>query len=328
MHSVLMVMPVPENIRQEYHDGVRSAFPGLEINVVADVSDADAFLERATILITHGHYLRDRADHVFANMPRLQWVQGIGVGMDNIVDRPALREEVLVTNIHGVHGVPMTEIALSLLLALSRDLPRTFRNQAAHRWERWPARLLHGKTIGILGVGSIAQTLGPACKAMGMTVVGISTSKRSVPGFDRMVHRDQLTELVPELDYLLLLLPYTKETHNIVDARVLAAMKPDAFLVNLARGGVIDEDALLDALRQRKIAGAALDVFLAEPLPPQHPFWDLDNLIITCHQGVVHENVAKVNVPIICENLRRFIAGRRKELLHIVKAGAVTGDKA
>ena len=95
MHSVLMVMPVPEKIRLEYHDGVRSAFPGLEINVVADVSDADAFLARATILITHGHYLRDRADHVFANMPRLQWVQGIGVGMDNIVDRPALREEVL-----------------------------------------------------------------------------------------------------------------------------------------------------------------------------------------------------------------------------------------
>ncbi len=320
MQSILMVLQVPDKIRREYHDGVHAAFPQLEINVVTDVADADPFLDRATILITHGHYLRDRADHVFAGMPRLQWVQGIGVGMDNIVDRPTLRDDVLVTNIHGVHGVPMTEIGLSLLLGLSRDMPRTFRNQQAHRWERWPARLLNGKTIGILGVGSIAETLGPACKALGMTVVGISGSTRSVAGFDRMVHRNKLLGLVPELDYLLLLLPYTKETHHIVDARVLAAMKPDAFLVNLARGGVIDEDALLDTLRHKRIAGAALDVFMTEPLPPEHPFWELDNLIITCHQGVVHENVAKVNVPIICENIRRFTAGNAAGLLNIVRA--------
>jgi D-2-hydroxyacid dehydrogenase (NADP+) len=320
MQSILMVLQVPEKIRLEYHAGVRAAFPELEINVVADVAAADPFLDRANILITHGPYLRDRADQVFAHMPRLQWVQGIGVGVDNIIDRPTLRNDVIVTNIHGVHGVPMTEIGLSLLLGLSRDMPRTFRNQQAHRWERWPARLLHGKTIGILGVGSIAETLGPACKAMGMTVVGISGSARSVTGFDRMVQRDKLLEVVPELDYLLLLVPYTKETHHIVGAGVLAAMKPDAFLVNLARGGVIDEDALFDTLRHRRIAGAALDVFQTEPLPPAHPFWDLDNLIITCHQGVVHENVAKVNVPIICENIRRFVAGKQAELLHIVRS--------
>ena len=123
------------------------------------------------------------------------------------------------------------------------------------------------------------------------------------------------------MDYLLLLIPYSAETHHIIDRSVLAAMKPDAFLVNIARGGVLDEDALLDALRARKLAGAALDVFTTEPLPPEHPFWELDNLIITCHQGVVHEDVARVNVPIICDNLRHFLAQDWQGMRHVVRVG-------
>ena len=320
-HFVLMILQVPENIRLEYQEGVTRAFPDLEVNVVADAAQADPYLDRATILITHGPYMGARVDHILAHTPRLQWVQGIGVGMDNIVDRPGLKADVMVTNIHGVQGIPMTELALSLLLALSRQLPRTFRNQQDHRWERWPSRLLNGKTIGILGVGSIAETLAPACQALGMQVIGISAGRQAVRGFDRMVPRTQMLDVVPELDYFLLLVPYSSQTHHIVDARVLGAMKPRAFLLNLARGGVLDEDALLDTLLQRKIAGAALDVFTTEPLPPEHPFWNLDNLIITCHQGVVHEDVAKVNIPIICENLRAFLNQDWQHIRHVVRAG-------
>lgn len=318
--SVLMILQVPDKTRREYEDGVRRAFPELDLHVVADAAQAEPYLAETTILVTHGPYLGARADHVLRNAPRLQWVQGIGVGMDNIVDRPALNADVMVTNIHGTQGVPMTELALSLLLALGRQLPRSFQNKKDHRWERWPSRLLHGKTIGILGVGSIAETLAPACKALGMKVVGIS-GRQQVAGFDRMVPRQQLLAVVPEFDYFLLLIPYSGQTHHIVDARVLAAMKPQAFLVNIARGGVLDEDALLAALREKKIAGAALDVFAQEPLPPEHPFWELDNLIITCHQGVVHEDVAKVNVPIICENMRRFFAQDWPGMQHVVRAG-------
>jgi phosphoglycerate dehydrogenase-like enzyme len=319
MNSVLMVMPVPEKIQKEYLQGLQQAFPNLEINLVANVDDADPFLAKANILITHGHYLRDRADHVFANMPLLEWVQDIGVGVDNIVDRPTLAAGVTVTNIHGVHGAPMTESAISLLLALSRQLPRTFKNQINHHWERWPAHLLNGKTIGILGVGSIAESVGPACKALGMTVIGITSGIRPLSGFDRMVDRNQLLSITPELDYLLTLIPYSEQTRHIVDANVLSAMKPTAYLVNLARGGIVDESALLEALQQKKIAGAALDVFTTEPLPATHPFWDLENIIITCHQSVVHDDVAKVNLPVICENMRRFVDQGTKALLNIVR---------
>jgi D-2-hydroxyacid dehydrogenase (NADP+) len=320
-HSVLMILQVPDRIRQQYEEGVRRAFPGLDLHVVADAAQADSYLASATVLVTHGPYMGARADHVYRNAPRLEWVQGIGVGLDNIVDQPGLGAGVMVTNIHGTQGVPMTELALSLLLALSRQLPRTFQNQKDHRWERWPSRLLHGKTLGILGVGSIAETLAPACRALGMTVVGISSGRQQAPGFDRIVPREQLLEAVAGFDYFLLLVPYSEQTHHLVDARVLAAMKPNAFLVNIARGGVLDEDALLTVLRERRIAGAALDVFRQEPLPPGHPFWDLDNLIITCHQGVVHEDVARINVPIICDNLRAFLAQDWPAMRHVARPG-------
>lgn len=319
-HSVLMILQVPDAIRQQYETGVRQAFPDLALHVVADPSHADPFLAEATVIVTHGPYLGARAGHIYSHAPKLQWVQGIGVGVDNIADHPNLDADVMVTNIHGTQGIPMTELALSLMLSLARKLPRSFQNKLDHRWERWPSKLLNGKTIGIVGVGSIAETLAPACKALGMHVVGIG-SRAEVPNFDRMLPRSSLPSAVSEFDYLLLLVPYSPDTHHIVDSQVIAAMKPDAFLINIARGGVLDEDALLSALRERKIAGAALDVFMTEPLPTDHALWDLDNLIITCHQGVVHEDVARINVPIICANLRAFLSNDWQALQHVIRAG-------
>lgn len=319
-HSLLMILQVPEAIRQQYEDGLRQAFPYLDINVVDDAKKVDPYLSRTTVIVTHGPYLGSMASHIFSHSPRLQWVQGIGVGMDNIADHPSLSPDVMTTNIHGTQGIPMTELALSLMLSLARKLPRTYQNKIDHHWERWPSKLLNGKTIGILGVGSIAETLAPACKALGMRVVGIS-AREKVPFFDQMVPRSNLLESVPDFDYFLLLLPYSKETHHIVNRQVLSVMKKEAFLINIARGGVLDEDALVDILNQKIIAGAALDVFMNEPLAPDHPFWSLDNLIITCHQGVVHEDVAKVNVPIICENLNHFLSKNWSEMKHVIHPG-------
>ena len=320
LHSLLMVLQVPDGIRQQYENGVRQAFPDLQLHVVADPAQADPYLAEATVIVTHGPYLGSRAGHIYSNAPNLQWVQGIGVGVDNIADHPALHPDVMVTNIHGTQGIPMTELALSLMLSLARKLPKSFQNKLDHRWERWPSKLLNGKTIGIVGVGSIAETLAPACKALGMHVVGIG-SRAAVPNFDRMLPRTELRHAAAEFDYLLLLVPYSPETHHLIDREVIAAMKPDAFLINIARGGVLDEDALLEALRARAIAGAALDVFATEPLGPEHAFWDLDNLIITCHQGVVHEDVARINVPIICDNLRAFFASQWQAMQHVVRTG-------
>jgi phosphoglycerate dehydrogenase-like enzyme len=152
-----------------------------------------------------------------------------------------------------------------------------------------------------------------------MTVVGISTSPRTMEGFDRMVHRDALELAVRDLDFLVLLTPYTAETHGIVGARVLAAMKPSAFLVNLARGGIVDEDALLLALREGRLAGAALDVFATEPLPEAHPLWSMDNVIVTPHLGGFHDQYAEQALPTVVENFRKFLAGDTAGMINVVK---------
>lgn len=175
------------------------------------------------------------------------------------------------------------------MLALSRDLPRAVRAQDRHSWERWPSRLLDRATVGIFGIGAIAEALAPRCKALGMTVVGISSVKRTVAGFDRILARDELLDAVRHLDFLVVLTPYSAKTRNAIDESVFAAMKPGACIINLARGGVVDEGALIKALEQKQIAGAALDVFATEPLAADHPLWDMKNVIITAHLGGLYD---------------------------------------
>src|SRR5262252_8362442 len=195
------------------------------------------------------------ADEVLRAAVNLKWIQTLGTGVDNLIDLPSLRKDVIITNVHGIHGAPVSEAALAAMFALSRDLPRFVRNQERREWARWPARLLDGKTVGIFGLGVIAEALAPKCKALGMRVVGISSAPRKLAGFDQIVARDDLVAAMRDLDYFVLLTPLTPQTRGIIGLEVLAAMKPTAYLVNLARGGVVDEAALLDVLARRAIAG-------------------------------------------------------------------------
>jgi len=171
--------------------------------------------------------------------------------------------------------------------------------------------------VGILGVGLIAEELAPKCKAFNMTVVGISSTPRQVPGIDRFYHRNELKHAVLELDYLVVLVPYTPETHGIVDAGIFSAMKSNSYLVNIARGGVVDEDALLQALESGQIAGAGLDTFVQEPLPQNHPFWKMENVIITPHLGGFNDAYVGKALPIIKKNLRCFLNGEIEKMIYL-----------
>jgi len=319
MTQILLLLAMPEAVRAQYRDGINAKFPGLTVNVVDHHGKVDPYIKSADILMTFGPMMSERVLEQAAN---LKWIQALGTGVDGIVDRPSLRDDVVVTNLHGVHGPPVSEAALMSLLALSRQLPRSVRNQSAHKWERFPARLLRDKTVGIFGIGIIAEELAPKCKAFGMTVVGITSTRRAVPGFDTVYAREELVEAVRGLDYLVLLTPYTAATRHSVDAKVLAAMKRSAYLVNLARGGVVDEAALIDALREKRIAGAALDVFAEEPLPADHPFWDMEEVIVTTHQGGFCDVYVDFALPVIEENLRKFLAGDTAGMTNLVKRPA------
>jgi len=174
--------------------------------------------------------------------------------------------------------------------------------------------------VVILGVGAIAEHLAPLCKGFGLTVLGISQSQRSVVGIDRMYPRERMKDAVGLADYFVVIVPYSSETDRIVDRSVLAAMKPSAFFINVARGGVVDEAALVDALRNKQIAGAGLDVFEIEPLPEDSPLWGLENVIITPKVGGMTDVYVEQTAPIVGHNLRAYRDGRSSDLINVVRS--------
>jgi phosphoglycerate dehydrogenase-like enzyme len=322
MTNLLILSEVQEAMRARYKAMLLERFPQLTIHVVGHHNDVGPHIADTDILLC---FSPPMADHVVRDAPKLKWIQALGTGVDNIVDLPSLGKEVVVTNIRGIHGAPVSEATIAYMLSLARDLPRSTHAQDKCAWERWPSRLLKGKTVGILGVGLIAEYLAPICKQFGMTVIGISGSPRPAKGFDRMVARSDLMKLVPEFDYLVVLAPLTPETRGIIGAKLLAAMKPSAYLVNVARGGVVDEKALIAALEAGQIAGAALDVFSEEPLPPDNPLWKTKNLTIFPHHGGYSHGYEDRAMPTIEGNMRKFLSNDLKSMINIVRKPASWG---
>jgi D-2-hydroxyacid dehydrogenase (NADP+) len=315
MTNLLILLTLTPELNNQYRDRLKAKFPGLQVDLVDHHSKVGPYIASADILLTFAPRL---SDEVLRAGTKLKWVQALGTGVDNLIDRPVLRKDVIVTNIHGIHGAPVSEAAIGSMLALARDIPRALRAQGAREWARFPAKLLHNKTVGVFGIGAIAEELAPKCKAFGMRTIGVSSAPRAVAGFDRMVSSAELANVAGEFDFFVLLTPLTEKTRNSVDAKVLAAMKPTSFLVNLARGGVVDEAALVEALQARRIGGAALDVFNEEPLPADHPFWAMENVIITTHQGGFCDVYIDYALPTVEANMRCFLNGDIGGMINVV----------
>jgi len=316
MPRLLILLTLPPPVREQYRARLAARFPEIGIDVVDHHSKAAPFMREADALLTFGPHMKDGVLH---GADKLKWIQALGTGVDNLIDLPSLRQDVILTNIRGIHGAPVSEAALMMMLALARDFALSLRNQDRQIWDRWPARLLDGKTVGIFGVGLIAEVLAPKCKALGMTVVGFTSAKRELPGFDRMHSRGELIAPAPTLAFLALLAPYADEIRNFVDDKIFAAMKPTSYLVNLARGGIVDEDALLMALERGGIAGAALDVFQEEPLPRGHPLWSAKNVLITAHLGGFSDVYAQHALPTVEHNMACFLRGEYDRMINVVK---------
>src|SRR6202163_297293 len=316
MSRLLILLTLPTQVRDQYRSRLAQRFPELAIDVVDHYSKAGPFMAKADALLTFGPHMKDEA---LAGADKLKWVQALGTGVDNLIDLPSLSPDVVITNIRGIHGAPVSEAALMMMLGLARDFAGSVRNQDRQVLTRWPVKLLDGKTVGIFGVGLIAETLATKCKALGMTVIGFTTAKRDLPGFDRMHDRGALIAKAATLDYLVLLAPYSEETRNLIDARVFSAMKASSYLINLARGGIVDEDALLGALERGEIAGAALDVFQEEPLPAGHPLWSARNVIITPHLGGFCDVYPERALPTIEHNMACFLRGDLDQMINVVR---------
>lgn len=316
MARVLIVNSIPGEA-DRYRERLEEWFPELTVET-ATHPDAATNADKADILMTFGP--QTTAD-LFERAQNLKWVQSLGVGLDGITDRPALTPRAIVTSTRGMHGPPVAEATIALMLSLIRKLPTLARQQDRHEWRRYQVGLLHNKTAGIVGVGVIGEALAIRLKAFGMRVVGITGTPRNLPGFDEMRQRDPLAEAVRDLDFVILLLPLTEESRGMVDASVFAAMKPSAFLINVARGGVVDEAAMLAALRDGTFAGAGLDVFSTEPLPADSPLWDENKIVINPHNAGLCDVYADIALEIIRPNMEAFLAGRYDDMINIVRRG-------
>ena len=310
--NVLIICPDP----QAYTSRLAPDFPQVTFDCVdaLECTPARDRMGEADAIIAYG---RAFDAECLARAKRLRWFQCVITGTDHLA--PVLAgSRVILTNARGIHGPQMAEMAILHMMALSRQVPQLVRNQAAHVWDRIKPRVLDGRTIAILGVGAIAEHVAKVCQAFGMTTLGISRTPRRLAGFDAIYPREQLLAAAAQADFLLALVPYTKDNDKIIDAKVFDVMKPTACLINIARGGVVDETALIKALRDRKIAGAGLDVFAQAPLPPAHPLWDMDNVFITPFMGGLSDRYEDSIMSIIKPNLRAFLAGRDDAMINRV----------
>jgi glyoxylate/hydroxypyruvate reductase A len=252
--------------------------------------------------------------HLYAKAAKLKWLQVMGAGVDWALG-PEVPPHVVVTRAPGIFGPWMAEYVIGWCSWVTQRV-ETYR-EAQRRW-RWldhvlPDRLL-GKTLVIVGLGDIGRAVASAARVFGMRVVGVSRSGRLVREADRVYKVGQLALALREGDFVVILLPLTAETTNLIGVDALAAMKPTAWLVNIARGAIVNETALREALEQRRIAGAILDVFATEPLPPNHPLWRVSNLVITPH--ISGPSTPEEIAPVFNDNLARYLAG--KPLRHVV----------
>ena len=297
MHNLLIL----SRRAGDYHRLIEAAeLPDLHVIASADPDVGAA--ERFELVLGEPSLVR-------AALPRLtgmKWVQSTWAGVEPLLD-PSLRRDYILTNARGVFGPQMSEYVFGYMIAHERKMFEKYAAQQQGRWDPAPPGMLRGKQIGLLGVGSIGAGLAATAKHFGMRVKGYTRGSEGCADVDAYFHGDDRIRFAAELDYLVSVMPNTPGTRHLVDAALLAALPSRAVFINPGRGSAVDEGALADALQTGRLAGAVLDVFEQEPLPPDHVFWRLPNVIITSHTAAISfpDDIA----PVFIENYRRWIAG-------------------
>jgi phosphoglycerate dehydrogenase-like enzyme len=281
-----------------------------------EVRDAQALQDKvgeADVLVISGLWRNDLLDRA----SKLRFIQSIGAGTDQFPREELSRRGIRLTSARGVNARAVSEHAMALILALSRRIPEARDNQAKHVWRGMISDLtqredeLGGKTLLIVGLGQIGGRLAQLAKAFDMGVLGLKRDPTTGGGAADAVHRmEELQSLLPRADFVALTCPLTKETEKLIDAEALARMKPSAYLVNVARGRCVDESALVDALARRKIAGAAIDVTVEEPLATDSPLWSMEHVLITPHTAGETRRYEDNVLAIMQDNLERLWQGK------------------
>ena len=312
---------------------IRAAAPGARIVTLSREGLTDEPVEDVEVLL-RGWLSSDAFDRLVARAPRLNYVHSASAGVERALTPAARERGIVITNARGVFSRPIAEYVLMMILAVSRRLPGLLELQRERTWQPLEGVELRDVTVGIIGLGSIGRAVGALATAFGCRVVAVrrrsdgagtvvaDEDNRSFGEvmLDRVGGPETIPQLLSESDFVVLAAPLTPETGNMIDEGALAMMKSSAWLINIARGGLVDERALLDALRAGRIGGAILDTFREEPLPPSSAFYDLENVIVTPHTSWSSSRVLDRSVELFCDNLRRYAAG--EPLLNVVDPAA------
>jgi len=307
---------IVDNEIEKYVNHLEPKFPGVDFAFASSGDEVGPLLPETEVLISFARWL---TPEMAAATPTLKWVQCMIAGTDHLTQPLAGRPDIILTNGRGIHGPQMTEMALLHMLALYREVRRLTGNQEKHLFDRFAPRVLDTRNVTIFGLGAIAEHMAKVFKALGMTVNGISRTDRPVAGIDKVYSRDNMSEAVADADFLIALVPYGPDTDKIINAETFKAMKPTACLINISRGGVCDEAALIDALQSGEIAGAGLDVYEVDPLPDNSPLWDMENVFMTPFIGGRSDLYAERILTVIEPNLRLYLDGKLDQLINVVE---------
>jgi phosphoglycerate dehydrogenase-like enzyme len=325
---------------------IRAAAPGARLVTVSVEGLADGPLDDVEVML-RGWLNTDAFDRLLARAPQLAWVHSATSGVEGALTPAAIERGVVVTNARGVFSRPIAEYVLMMILSVSRRLPQLLELQQERTWQPLEGAELRDVTVGIIGLGSIGRAVGALATAFGCRVVAVrrrpGDERRAPAGgpaaaedasvsaegsersfgeamLDRVGGPETLPELLGESDFIVLAAPLTPETEDMINDDTLAMVKPGAWLINVARGRLIDERALLRALREGPLGGAVLDTFRDEPLQASSPFYDVENVIVTPHTAWSSGRVLDRSVELFCDNLRRYAAG--EPLLNVVDPAA------
>jgi phosphoglycerate dehydrogenase-like enzyme len=305
-------------------DRIRAAAPGARLVTLSTDGLADGPVEDVEVLL-RGWLKPDAFERLLARAPGLTWVHSATAGVEMTLSPSMRARPFVVTNARGVFSRPIAEYVLLMILAISRRLPELLELQAERTWQPLEGRELRDVTVGVVGLGSIGRAVAGLAGAFGCRVVATrrnpargseaaadeSDGARGIqPRIDRLLGPEGLHELLGEADFVVLAAPLTPETENLIDSTALAAMRPDAWLINVARGRLVDEHELIRALREGRLGGAVLDTFRDEPQLPDSPFYDLPNVIVTPQTSWSSSRVLDRSVELFCDNLQRFAAGQ------------------
>lgn len=295
-----------------YGDAVVAIDPSIEVvRLVGDEHVTPGDLERITLAFYSPDAFPERARRFLgacARAPRLEWVHTFSAGVDGKAFTTLHARGVVITNSAGAGAPSIAQSVMLSLLALARDLPRLLRSQAARVWDPFAWHDLHGVRLGIVGLGAIGTEVARLADAFGMHTIGLRRTPRGDEPCETWT-ADRLPELLGWADAIVVTAPLTDATRGLFDAAAFAAMRPGAWFVNVGRGRIVDESALVDALTGGHLGGAALDVFATEPLPTDSPLWSLPNVIVTPHSATATDRTDRRAAELFVENLRRSTTG-------------------